>query len=132
MTLGLAGPTLVSKWLNMLSGTAFTAPPAAYIKIHVGDPGSLGTANPSAGDASRKAITYAAAVDATGSKSMNGTLPQWTNAGTTETVTHISSNDASSAGNFLFDGALTTPQAWAAANTLQLTGLTVSIAPIAA
>jgi hypothetical protein len=130
VTYGMAGTTLVNKWLDMLSATAFTAPPASYIKIHVGDPGAAGTANPSVGDASRKVITYAAASG--GAKSMNGTGPTWTNGGTTETIVAISSNDASSAGNFLFDGLLTTPQAWVSANTLQLTGLTVSIAPIAA
>jgi hypothetical protein len=63
---------------------------------------------------------------------MNGTLPVWTNGGTSETISHISLWDAISAGNFVLSGALTTPQAWASGNTFTLSSLTVSLAPVAA
>ncbi len=130
MALGLAATTLANKWLDMLSATAFTAPVGAFIKMHIGDPGVAGATSPAVGDATRKAITYAAA--AAGSKAMNGTLPVWTNVATTETLTHISAWDASTVGNFLFSGVLTTPQAWVAGNTFTLTSLSVSFTPIAA
>jgi len=63
---------------------------------------------------------------------MNGPLPVWTNGGTTETITHISSWDAITAGNFLFDAVLTAAQAWVNTNTFTLTSLTISMTPIAA
>jgi hypothetical protein len=82
------------------------------------------------GSATRVATTFAAA--SAGSKAMNGTLPVWTNGGTSETISHISLWDAISAGNFVLSGALTTPQAWASGNTFTLSSLTVSLAPVAA
>jgi hypothetical protein len=114
----------------MLSATAFTAPAGAFIQLHVADPGVAGTTSPSVGDATRKSITYAAA--SAGSKAMNGTLPVWTNGGTTETISHISSWDAVTAGNFLFSAALTASQAWVSGNTFTLNTLTISFSPIAA
>lgn len=130
MTVGLAATTLAHKWLDMLSATAFTAPVGAYIKLHTADPGAAGATSAAVGDATRKAITYAAA--AAGAKAMNGTLPVWTNGGTSESISHISSWDAAAAGNFLFTGVLTAPQAWANTNTFTLTSLSISMTPIAA
>lgn len=130
MTVGLAASTYANKILDMLSGTAFTAPAGAYLKLHVGDPGAAGTANAAAGSTTRVAITYAAASG--GSKAMNGTNPTWTNGGTTETISHISSWDASSSGNFLWSAALSASQSWASGNTFTLTSLTVALAPVAA
>jgi len=130
MTVGLAATTLANSWLNMLSATAFTAPVAAYIKLHTADPGVAGATAAAVGSATRVVITYAAA--AAGSKAMNGTLPVWTNGGTTETISHISSWDAVTAGNFLFSAALTASQAWVSGNTFTLNTLTISFSPIAA
>jgi hypothetical protein len=114
----------------MLSGTAFTAPVGAFIKLHTADPGAAGATAAAVGSAVRVAITYAAA--AAGVKSMNGTLPVWTNGGTTETITHISSWDAITAGTFLWDAVLTAAQAWASTNTFTLTSLSLTMTPIAA
>jgi hypothetical protein len=130
MTVGLAATTLANKWLDMLSATAFTAPVAAYIKLHTADPGAAGTTAAAVGSATRVVITYAAA--SAGSKAMNGTLPVWTNGGTSETLTHISSWDAVTAGNFLFSAALTASQAWVSSNTFTLSSLSISLTPIAA
>lgn len=130
MAVGLAATTLANKWLDMLSATAFTAPAGAFIKLHTADPGSAGATAAAAGDTTRKSITYAAA--SAGSKAMNGTLPVWTNVSTTETISHISSWDASTAGNFLFSAALTASQAWVNTNTFTLTSLSISFTPIAA
>lgn len=130
MTVGLAATTLANKWLDMLSGTAFTAPAGAFTKLHTADPGAAGATAAAVGDATRKTHTWAAS--SAGSKAMNGTLPVWTNGGTSETLSHISEWDASSAGNFLFSAALTTPQAWASGNTFTLNTLTIAFTPIAA
>lgn len=130
MTVGLAATSLANKWLDMLSATAFTAPPGAFLQLHTADPGAAGTTAPSVGDATRKSITYAAA--AAGSKAMNGTLPVWTNGGTAETITHISSTDANATTNFLFSAILTASQAWVSTNTFTLTSLSISFSPIAA
>jgi hypothetical protein len=114
----------------MLAGTAFTAPVASYIKLHTGDPGAAGASNAAVGSATRVVNTYAAA--SAGSIAMNGTLPIWTNGGTSETLTHISAWDAVTSGNFLFSAALTASQAWVSTNTFTLSSLTVSLTPIAA
>jgi len=130
MTVGLAATTLANKWLDMLSATAFTAPVGAFIKLPTADPGAAGATAAAVGSAVRVAITYAAA--AAGVKSMNGTLPVWTNGGTTETITHISSWDAVTAGTFLWDAVLTAAQAWVNTNTFTLTSLSLTMTPIAA
>jgi hypothetical protein len=64
--------------------------------------------------------------------SLTGTAPVWTNGGTSETLSHISVWDASSAGNFIYSAALSATQAWASGNTFTLTSLTFSLTPIAA
>lgn len=130
MTVGISAVNLANSWLNMLSATAFTAPVAAYIKLHTGDPGAAGANNAAVGSATRVVNTYAAA--SAGSKAMNGTLPVWTNGGTSETISHISGWDAVSAGNFLWSAALTAGQAWVSTNTFTLTSLSISFTPIAA
>lgn len=130
MTVGLAATTLANKWLDMLGGTAFTAPATTAAKLHTGDPGAAGTANASS-VTTRPAITWAAA--AAGSKAMNNT-PSWaTWAGTNgEVVTHISVWDATSAGNFLFSAQLSASKTVNTGDTLNLTALTFAFTPIAA
>jgi hypothetical protein len=130
MTVGLSTANLVNKWLDMLSGTAFTAPAGAFLKLHTADPGAAGATAAAAGSTTRVSITMASA--SAGSKAMNGTNPSWTNGGTSETLTHISHWDASSAGNFLLSAALTAGQAWVSTNTFTLTSYSITITPLAA
>jgi hypothetical protein len=130
MTVGLAGTNLANKWLDMLAGTAFTAPTTFAVKLHTGDPGSAGANSAAAGDTTRKSVTWSAASG--GSKSMSSMSGSWTNGGTSETLSHISMWDATSAGNFLASAALTSSQAWASGNTFSLTSLSISFTPIAA
>lgn len=130
MTVGLAATTLANKWLDMLGGTAFTAPALTAIKLHTADPGAAGATAAAAGDTTRKTVTWAAA--SAGSKAMSSMSGGWTNGGTTETLSHISGWDSTTAGNFLFSAALSSSQAWANTNTYSLTGLTISFTPIAA
>ena len=127
MTVGLATTTLANNWLNMLRATAFTAPAATYIKLHVGDPGAAGTANASA-VTTRQSATFSAA--SAGAIALSNS-PAFTMT-TTETISHISVWDASTAGNLLWTAALTTSKAVVNTDTLTFTTLGVSLSPLAA
>ena len=130
MAVGLSAVNLANKWLDMLAATAFTAPPAFAVKLHTADPGSAGATAAAAGDTTRKSVTWSAA--SAGSKSMSSMSGGWTNGGTSETLSHVSFWDATTAGNFLGSAALGSSQAWATANTFALTTLTIALTPIAA
>lgn len=124
MTTGLTA-TIVNNWLDTDFATA-----GAFVKLHTADPGSAGTTAAAAGDTSRKQATMGAA--ASGVKAMTSMSGNWTNGGTSETISHVSIWSASTAGTFKASGALGTPQAWANTNTFSLTTLSFSIAPLAA
>lgn len=132
MTVGVSTANVANKWLDVIrtSGTTFTAITTAYVKLHTGDPGSAGANNAAAGDTTRKTVTHNAA--GSGQITINGTAGPWTNGGTSETISHISVWDNSTAGNFLYSAALTSSQAWNTGNTFTLNSLTVSISPLAA
>lgn len=130
MTVGLSAANLANKWLDMLAGTAFTAPAGTFVKLHTADPGAAGATAAAAGDTTRKTVTWGAA--AAGSKAMSSMSGSWTNGGTSETLSHISTWDNVSAGVFLFSAPLTVSQPWISGNTFSLTSLTISIAPVAA
>src|SRR3982751_5850755 len=107
MTVGFSATNYLNKALDTLgngasAGTTFTALAGSYLKLHTADPGAAGATAAAAGSTTRVAVTFAAA--SAGSKAMNGTAPVWTNGGTSETVSHISLWDASSAGNFILSG----------------------------
>lgn len=123
MTLGVTS-AVANGWLD---GTFATA--TCWIKLHVGDPGAAAGSNLGVGDATRKQATMAAASG--GSKAMTGTAGPWTNAGTSETLSHISLWTASSAGSVNGTAQLTASQAWASGNTFTLNSLTIAITPIA-
>ena len=127
---GLAATTLANKWLNMLGGSAFTAPAATYVQLHTAGPGSAGTSNVSS-TTTRVAVTWGAASAGSVSESNTPTWSSW--AGTNgEVVTDISVWDASTSGNFLFSAQLSSSVTMNTGDTLQLTTLTVSFTPIAA
>lgn len=128
MTTGLAATTLANKWLDMLSGTAFTAPAGCYAKLHTADPGAAGATAASA-VTTRAACTFSAASG--GSKALTTTYPSWSMTGS-ETISHVSFWDASTAGNYLFSAALTASRAVVNGDTLTLNSLTVALTPIAA
>lgn len=109
------------KWLN---GTTMpTAPAGQYFGLAVGDPGSAGTSNLSAGSTTRVQATFS---ETGGVLTMTNT-PGWTNGGTSETLTGIVSFGASSGGTFWFDFPLSSSQAWASTNTFTLTSMTLTI-----
>lgn len=132
MTVGVSTVNTANAWLDCIraSGSTRTVVAGTFVKLHTADPGSAGATAAAAGSTTRVAVTQGAA--ASGAIAQNGTSPLWTNGGTSETLTHISVWDASSAGNFLYSVALTASQAWVNTNTFTLTSLGVSISPLAA
>jgi len=115
--------SLVSSWLNTLraAGAAY-GPITTYAQLHTANPGAAGTTAISVGSTTRSVFTFAAST--TGSAlALTGTNPSWTNGGTSETITHLSIWSASSGGTFQFSVALTTPKAWASADTFTTTSL---------
>lgn len=133
MTAGLSPVNVVDALLNSIraGGTTKTVVAGMFVKLHIGDPGVSGANNPAAGSTTRVAVTQPASSGGSG-LAMSGTAPVWTNASTSETLTHISVWDASSAGNFQYSIALTTPQAWVNLNTFTLSQLGITVAPQAA
>lgn len=131
MTVGYSSANVATPLLNALArATNWTAPVATYIKLHTGDPGAAGASNAAAGSTTRVVATFAA--PSSNAVALNGTLPVWTNGGTTETITHISVWDAITAGNFDYSIVLTTPEPWISGNTFTLTSASIAASPIAA
>lgn len=130
MTVGVSATNLAHPWLNVIRGTTFTGLAGFFVKLHIGDPGNAGTANPAVGSTTRPAITYSA--PSAGAMAMTGTAPSWTNGGTSETLSHLSFWDNATAGTFYASCALGSPQAWASSNTFTLSTQTWTITPIAA
>jgi hypothetical protein len=113
-----------NKILDHVTGeAAWTMPTTVYVKLHTGDPGEAATSN-AATETTRKAASWSAA--SSGSIATNATI-EWTNVSTTETYTHWSLWDASTAGNALWTGALSASAAVTAGDTFQITSLTLSL-----
>lgn len=108
--------------LNTLRNTSF-AVAATYVKLHTGDAGEAGTSN-AATEATRKAISFSAA--SSGSMASSATV-EWTNVAATETYSHWSLWDATTGGNCLWTGALSSSAAVTAGDTFQITSLTLSL-----
>lgn len=111
-----------NKLLDTLRNQSF-AVTTTYVKLHTGDPGEDATNN-AAGEATRKAVTWSAA--SSGSLASSATL-EWTNVSTTETYSHWSLWDASTGGNALWKGALSSSAAVTAGDTFQITSLTLTL-----
>lgn len=111
-----------NKLLDTLRNTSF-AVTTPYVKLHLGDPGEDGTAN-AATETTRKSISFSAASG--GSMASSATV-EWTNVSTTETYTHWSLWDASTGGNCLWSGALSSSAAVTAGDTFQITSLTLTL-----
>lgn len=112
------------KILDHTTGRAsWTAPSGVYLKLHTGDPGEDGTNN-AATETTRKSVSWSAA--SSGSIAASATV-EWTNVSTTETYSHWSLWDASTAGNCLWTGALSSSAAVTAGDTFQITSLTLSL-----
>jgi hypothetical protein len=110
------GDYLEARILDAVFNNVSLAVAATYVKLHVGDPGEAGTANPAA-NTTRQAASWAAASG--GTIATDATLT-WTAVSTTELYTHISVWDASTAGNHLWNGPLTVPYQVNAGDTFTL------------
>jgi len=73
-----------------------------YVKLHVGDPGEDGTANPSA-ETTRQSASFGAATGGVATSNADVSWLSWS-AGS-ESITYVSFWDASTAGNCLGSGA---------------------------
>lgn len=112
------------KLLDHVTGTAaFTAPSNFYLQLHTGDPGEAGTSN-AATETTRQAASFGSA--SSGSITTSATV-EWTNVSTTETYTHWSAWDASTAGNCLWYGALSASASVTAGDTFQITSLSLTL-----
>ena len=103
--------------------TAWIIPTNVYVKLHTADAGEAGTSS-AATETTRKVAAWATA--ASGSIATSATL-EWTNVAATETYSHWSLWDASTAGNCLWTGALSSSAAVTAGDTFQITTLTLSL-----
>lgn len=130
MTAGLAEATANALLDALCSGSAYSAPSEFWVKLHTGDPGAAGASN-AAGNTTRKQATFAAA-DA-GAITTSGDLA-WTNVSTSETYTHVSFWDASTAGTFLGSKALAASKEVTAGDdfTIATGDLDLSLTPVAA
>ena len=126
MAIGAAA-TVANGWINVLRGTTYTGIAAIYVKLHTGDPGAAG-ANAASAVTTRNQLTLAA--PSGGSSSLTALAGYSMTA--TETISHVSVWDASTAGNFLASGALAVSKAVANGDTLTFNSFTVSISPVAA
>ena len=91
---------LCNSWLDALANNTSYAVAQVYIKLHTGDPGAAGTANP-ATETTRKAASFGVAV--AGAINSDADI-SWTNIAGSEDANHFTAWDNLTAGNFLFSG----------------------------
>jgi len=94
---------LAGSWLNAVGNNTSFAVAQVYVKLHVGDPSSNGTANP-ATETTRKAASFGTA--SAGVLTSDADVV-WTNIAGSQTATFFTAWDETTAGNFLFSGSIT-------------------------
>jgi hypothetical protein len=94
---------LANSFLNALGNATAFSVATPYIKLHVGDPGAAGTGNPAV-ETTRKLVSFAAS--SAGVLTSDADI-SWTNIAGSEDATFFTAWDNSTAGNFLFSGAIT-------------------------
>lgn len=109
--------TLALNWL--LTTNSATRPSAWFVALFTSDPTDAGSGTEVSGtNYARQAVTFTVSGD-TASNSATITFPA---AGSNwGTVSHVGIYDASSSGNLLFHGAVTTPKAIDTGDTFQIT-----------
>lgn len=129
MATGLSPTGLANRVLDHLrGGTSWTQPSGIWAKLHIADPGPVGTANPSV-NVTRQAVTFSAA--SAGAIAQASTPTAW-NMTATETISHVSFWDASTAGNFLWSAQCAVPKGVVSGDTVTQTTNTLTLAPLAA
>jgi hypothetical protein len=130
MTTGLASATAAAILDAYCRSVAWTEPAELWVKLHTADPGASG-ATAAASNTTRQEGTFSAASGGTITTSAACT---WTSVSATETYSHVSFWDASTAGNFIGSDALETPRGVTAGDTFEIPAgdLDISLTPIAA
>ena len=128
MTVGLSAANFANTICSALSSGSATLI-ASHVQMHNDDPGSAGTANVATGVTGRQALTWG--TPSGGSVSVSNTPISWSATGT-DTVSYLSTWNASTSGTFRFSAQLTAPKAVSNGDTLNLTSLTFALTPIAA
>jgi len=115
---------LGNSWMDALGNATSFSVAVPYVKLHVGDPGAAGTANP-ATETTRKSVSFSAAT--AGGLTSDADI-SWTNISGSQDATHFTCWDNISAGNFLFSGAIVAG-AYTAGDTYTISAgnLTVSL-----
>jgi len=131
MAIGVSTTAIANRWLDLFGSASQTGYSSVYVKLHTGDPGAAGATAASA-NTTRVLLSWSAASG--GSKSASGSpVAQWASwASGTETISHLSLWDASTAGNFLGSIALSASKVVNNTDTLNLTSLSLSISTLAA
>lgn len=116
--------SLENLWLDSLdgAGSSYSAS-GTYLQLHTGNPGEDCTASV-ASETDRIAVVFDPA--ASGSKSSDGSVV-WTNVAATEVYTHWSMWDASTGGNALWFGQLSSSASVTAGDTFEITSLTLTL-----
>lgn len=114
---------------HTLGNTAFTQPSALYVGLYTSSPGDDDSGTEvSGGSYARQTASFAAASGGSCATDATITFPAATaNWGT---ITHVSVHDASSAGNLLFHGAVTSSKTIESGDTFQISSgnLTITLA----
>jgi hypothetical protein len=114
---------LANAFLNSVGNATEFSVSTAYVKLHIGDPGANGTANP-ATETTRKSVSFGAA----GSGSMASDADvSWTAIAGSEDATYFTAWDASTAGNFLFSGTIS-GNAYTAGDTYTIPSASLTVA----
>jgi len=109
-----------NKLLDAIGNNTSFAVTNVYIKLHVGDPGANGTANP-ADETTRKSVSFGAATAGTITSDAD---ISWTNITGSQDATFFTAWDSDSAGNFLFSGSVT-GNSYTAGDTLTISSGTL-------
>lgn len=114
---------------HVLSNAAYTSPTTVYVGLFTSDPTDAGTGTEvSGGSYARQSASFATASGGSASTNADITFPTATaNWGT---ITHVGIYDASTAGNLLFHGAVTTSKTIESGDTFQISSgnLTITLA----
>jgi hypothetical protein len=108
---------VVDAWLDAFARNISYANAAVWVKLHLGDPGAAGTANPAA-ETTRKQATFGTA--ASGGAISNTAVIEWLSVSTTETYLWVSLWTASTAGTFLGNDQLSSSAAVTAGDTFRI------------
>jgi len=94
--------------LNWITGNVpATQPPALFIQLHIGNPGTNGLANPAA-NTLRVLVTYDPATPGIGIAVNNNTV-EWDPVPADETYSHVTVWDDLTAGGVIFQGPMIAP-----------------------